>query len=69
MVIMDHHLGQLLFILQGKYHLTFHERGFQCHLWVLVDQVVDFQIGEGAKRGTIVEIMIGDHLQQIHSSA
>lgn len=73
MVIMDHHLGHLLFILQEKYNLTFHEKGFRGHHWVLVvlllDQVVDFQIGGGAKRETIEEIMIGDHLPQIHSIA
>ena len=72
MVIMDHHLGRLLFILQEKYSLTFNEKGFQGHHWVLavlLGQEVDFQIGVGAKRETIEEIMIGDHLPQIHSIA
>lgn len=72
-VIMDHHLGHLLFILQEKYNLTFHEKGFQGHHWVLVVpllvQEVDFQIGGGTKRGTIEEITIGDHLPRIHSIA
>jgi hypothetical protein len=73
MVIMDHHLGQPLFILQEKYSLTFHEKGFQGHHWVLAGLLlareVDFQIGEGTKRGTSEEIMIEDHLPRIHSIA
>jgi len=73
MVIMDHHLDHLLFILQEKYSLIFHEKGFQGHHWVLVvlllGQEVDFQIGGGTKRETIEEIMIGDHLPRIHSIA
>lgn len=70
---MDHHLDHLLFILQEKYSLIFHEKGFQGHHWVLVvlllGQEVDFQIGGGTKRETIEEIMIGDHLPRIHSIA
>ena len=71
-IIMGHHLDLDLYtLLVTCNHISV--VGSLVLLWalldLLVDQVVDFLIGEQIKKETFEETMTGDHRLQIHSSA